>query len=191
MRKRRQPTNLRGTYMVNPFQFVILVLSLDSERKGRNLEIPQLGDLDDLSRGLADERSTHESEKQTIWDVSPQGQQLAVLVFEFTYHNHPILLPGRLGKLREPQKGKRLFQKVFFFDVFVLCFFVQRIIFFFREKKSRKTQPIVVCVFREIPNFNVANTVPRASREAGYSVASSPSVPVAPGCEVPMKGPEV
>ena len=52
--------------MVNPFQFVILVLSLDSERKGRNLEIPQLGDLDDLSRGLADERSTHESEKQTI-----------------------------------------------------------------------------------------------------------------------------
>ena len=28
--------------MVNPFQFVILVLSLDSERKGRNLEMPQL-----------------------------------------------------------------------------------------------------------------------------------------------------
>ena len=36
--------------MVNPFQFVMLVLSLDSERKGRNLEMPQLGDLDDLPR---------------------------------------------------------------------------------------------------------------------------------------------
>ena len=36
--------------MVNPFQFVMLVLSLDSERKGRNLETPPLGDMDDLSR---------------------------------------------------------------------------------------------------------------------------------------------
>ena len=67
-------------------------------------------------------------------------------------------------------------------------FFCSTDIFYFGKKNSRKTQPIVVCVFREIPNFNVANTVPRASREAGYSVASSPSVPVAPGCEVPMKG---